>query len=152
LKATKPLTNTNEVTRMIHSNERIIRHKVGLLNLAEELGNVSKACKTMGVSRDTFYRYREAVKSGGVEALVDRSRRVPNPKNRVDSGTEQAVVAYAIEEPAHGQVRVSNELRKRGVFVSASGVRSIWLRHNLANFKQRLRALEARVAEEHDSH
>ena len=133
---------------MIHSNERIIKHKVGLLNLAEELGNVSKACQVMGLSRDTFYRYKSAVEAGGVEALMDANRRKPNPKNRVDEKVEQAVIEYAIEQPAHGQVRVSNELRKRGVFVSASGVRSIWLRHQLENFKLRLKALEAKVAED----
>jgi len=133
---------------MIHTNQRIIKHKVGLLNLADELGNISKACKTMGVSRDTFYRYRDAVNDGGVDALIDQSRRVPNLKNRVDPGVEQAVLDYAVEEPAHGQARVSNELRKKGIFVSPSGVRSIWLRHDLANFKQRLKALEAKVAEE----
>lgn len=133
---------------MLQSNERIIRHKVGLLNLAEELGNVSQACKVMGMSRDTFYRYRDAVESGGVEALLDKSRRQPNLKNRVDEATEAAVVEYALEQPAHGQVRTSNELRKRGVFVSPSGVRSIWLRHQLQSFKLRLKALEAKVAEE----
>ncbi|MCW8126577.1 IS481 family transposase [Microbulbifer halophilus] len=133
---------------MIHTNDRIIKHKTGLLNLAEELGNISKACKMLGVSRDTFYRYKEAVSDGGVEALLEKNRRVPNRKNRVDSGVEEAVLAYALEEPAHGQVRVSNELRKRGVFVSPSGVRSIWLRNDLANFKLRLKALEAKVAEE----
>ena len=131
---------------MLQSNQKIIRHKVGLLNLAEELGNVSKACQMMGLSRDTFYRYRDAVEDGGVEALLEKPRRVPNFKNRVDEETESAVVDYAVEYPAYGQVRVSNELRKLGVFVSASGVRSIWMRHDLANFKQRLIALEAKVA------
>ena len=133
---------------MLHTNDKIVKHKVGLLNLADELGNISKACKMMGVSRDTFYRYKEAVDDGGVEALLDRNRRVPNRKNRVDPIIESAVTEYAIEEPAHGQVRVSNELRKRGIFVSPSGVRSVWLRHDLANFKQRLKALEAKVAED----
>jgi transposase len=131
---------------MLQSNQKIIRHKVGLLNLAEELGNVSKACQMMGLSRDTFYRYRDAVEEGGVEALLEKPRRGPNLKNRVDEETENAVVDYAVEYPAYGQVRVSNELRKLGVFVSASGVRSIWMRHDLANFKQRLKALEAKVA------
>lgn len=133
---------------MLHTNDKIVKHKIGLLNLTEELGNISKACKMMGVSRDTFYRYQDAVNDGGIDALMDSCRRVPNLKNRVDPAVEQAVIDYAIEQPAHGQVRVSNELRKNGVFVSASGVRSIWLRHDLANFKLRLRALEAKVAEE----
>lgn len=133
---------------MLENNTKIIKHKVGLLNLAEELGNVSKACKVMGLSRDTFYRYKAAVEEGGVQNLFDKSRRQPNLKNRVDEMTEQAVITHAIEYPAHGQLRVSNELRKNGIFVSPSGVRSIWLRHDLANFKDRLKALEAKVAEQ----
>ncbi|MDO6708985.1 IS481 family transposase [Photobacterium sp. 1_MG-2023] len=133
---------------MHHTSNPIIKHKAGLLNLAEELGNVSKACKVMGVSRDTFYRYQELAETGGVDALVNQSRRTPNMKNRVDPTTEQAVVVYALEYPAHGQVRSSNELRKQGVFISASGVRSVWLRHNLENFKKRLVALEKKVADE----
>jgi transposase InsO family protein len=139
---------TIEVTLMLHTNERIIKHKVGLLNLAEELGNVAKACQLMGVSRDTFYRYKGAVEEDGVDALLDANRKKPNVKNRVDPQIESAVVKYAVDFPAHGQVRVSNELRKAGVFVSPSGVRSIWLRNDLANFKCRLKALEAKVAEE----
>ena len=127
-------------------NQPIVKHKLGLLNLAEELGNVSQACKIMGVSRDIFYRYQEAKAIGGVEALLQKDRRKPNLKNRVDEAVEQCVLDYAIEQLAHGQVRVSNELCKRGTFVSPSGVRSIWLRHELANFKQRLRALEKHVA------
>lgn len=133
---------------MINSNERIIKHKVGLLNLAEELNNVSQACKVMGLSRDTFYRYKAAVDEGGVEALLDKPRNRPNFKNRIDEATETAVCQYAVEYPAHGQARTSNELRKRGVFVSGSGIRCIWLRHGLANFKERLKALEAKMAKE----
>lgn len=127
-------------------NQPIVKHKLGLLSLAEELGNVSQACKIMGVSRDTFYRYQQAKDCGGVEALLYKDRRRPNLKNRVDEVVEQTVLAYALEQPAHGQVRVSNELRKRGTFVSPSGVRSIWLRHEVANFKQRLKALEKHLA------
>ena len=133
---------------MIHTKDKVIKHKVGLLNLAEELGNVSKACKMMGLSRDTFYRYKDAVDEGGVDALLERNRRSPNLKNRIDPAIESVVVEYALEEPAHGQTRTSNELRKRGTFVSPSGVRSIWLRHNLACFKDRLKALSDKVAED----
>jgi transposase InsO family protein len=133
---------------MLQCNQKIIKNKVGLLNLAEELGNVSKACKVMGFSRDTFYRYKSAVEEGGIESLFDKSRRQPNLKNRVDEATEKAILDYVIECPAHGQVRVSNEMRKRGIFISPSGVRSIWLRNNLASFKERLNALEKKSAEE----
>ncbi len=64
---------------MLHSNDKIIKHKTGLLNLAQELGNVSKACQVMGYSRDTFYRYKQAVEDGGVEALIERTRRMNRP-------------------------------------------------------------------------
>ena len=113
---------------MNQSTQRIIRNKIGLLNLAEELGNVSKACRMMGVSRDTFYRCQTARDDGGVEALLEKSRRKPNPKNRVEPQIEQAVLE-------------SNELRKQGVFVSPSGVRSIWLRHTPQSRKLRIKAL-----------
>lgn len=102
----------------------------------------------MGLSRDTFYRYQNAVAEGGVEALFDAKRRKPNPKHREEEATATAVLAYATEQPAHGQVRTSNELRQRGIFVSPSGVRSIWLRNDLASFKQRLSALEKQVTEQ----
>ncbi len=67
-------------TPMFYSNNPLIKHKTGLLNLAEELGNISQACKVMGMSRDTFYRYQQAVEQGGVEALLNQNRRVPNLK------------------------------------------------------------------------
>lgn len=133
---------------MFDNNNKVIKHKVGLLNLAEELGNVSKACKVMGLSRDTFYRYRAAAAEGGVEALFDRSRRTPNYKNRVEESVEKAALAYAIDFPAHGQLRASNELRKQGVFISPSGIRSVWVRNGLGNFKQRLHGLEEKVLKE----
>ncbi|SDX30578.1 Winged helix-turn helix [Nitrosomonas oligotropha] len=129
----------------VHRN--VIKHKIGLLNLSAELGNVSRACKEMGFSRDTFYRYQAAVETCGVEALIDANRRKPNIKNRIEEETEAAVTAFALEQPAFGQVRISNELRKRGIFVSPSGVRSVWLRQNLESFKKRLSALEKHVAE-----
>lgn len=132
---------------MYECTQKIIKNKVGLLNLAEELGNVSRACKVMGFSRDTFYRYKSAVDEGGIESLFDKSRRQPNLKNRTDDATESAVLSCAIDFPAYGQLRASNELRKAGVFVSPSGVRSVWLRNNLESFKKRLLALEKKSAE-----
>jgi len=133
---------------MLYSNEKVIKNKVGLLNLAGELGNISKACKVMGFSRETFYRYQRAVEEGGVNALIEQNRRKPNTKNRVDEQIENAVLEFALEYPAYGQLRVSNELRKNGTFISPSGVRSVLLRNKLANKKQRLLALEKKSAEE----
>jgi ACT domain-containing protein len=56
-------------------NQKLIKNKLGLLSLAEELGNVSRACKVMGFSRDTFYRYKELVDDGGMRTLIEKNSR-----------------------------------------------------------------------------
>lgn len=132
----------------LNSNTTIIKNKMGLLNLAEELGNISKACKVMGFSRDTFYRYQKAVDEGGVENLVNRSKSTPNLKNRVSAEIEKEVIAIAVDNPAWGQVRVSNQLRKKSMSISPGGVRGVLIRHGLENMKKRLDSLEKKSAEE----
>jgi len=130
------------------TEDKVIKAKMTLLDLAEYLKNVSEACRVSGVSRQHFYDIKQTYQEGGMEALREKSRRQPNLKNRVAPEVEEAILQLALELPAYGQVRVANELKKKGILVSAGGVRTVWVRHGLETMKQRLKKLEEKAAKE----
>ena len=128
--------------------EKIIKTKIGLLQLANELKNVSRACKTLGFSRDTFYRYKTLYAEGGECALIEKTKRKPCLANRVSTEIENRIIQFATDKPSYGQQRVSNILRSEGLWISPGGVRSVWLRNSLETFEKRLLALENKMLRE----
>lgn len=125
----------------------IIRRKVSIVELADKLGNISAACRNLGVSRQHYYDIKAAIQEDGLEGLLEKSRKAPRASNRLSPEIEQKILDYSLEFPTHGQRRTSNELKAMGVNVSDGGVRGVWLRHNLVRKKKRLERLEKYAAE-----
>ncbi len=125
------------------------KRKLSLIRLAEELGNVSKACEITGYSRQSFYDIRRAFQVGGMAAFVEKKRGPKNPHpNRVAKEIEEKILALCLERPTWGAQRIANELRLMDVNVSATGVRGVWTRHDLLHRSQRLLRLEGEANKE----
>jgi len=126
----------------------IINRKLNIFELSEQLGNISEACRRLGVSRSHYYDIKTALQEEGVSGLLEKARNKPRIGNRVAPEIEEKVLSYSLENPTHGQTRTSNELKIDGVIVSPGGIRSIWLRHGLERRALRLKRLEKWAADE----
>lgn len=125
----------------------IINRKVNIVELAQTLGNISEACRNLGVSRQHYYDIKTAINEDGIEGLLEKSRKQPRIANRLSPEIEKMVLDYSLEYPTHGQVRVANELKAKGIQISDGGVRGIWSRHDLLRKPLRLKRLEKYSAE-----
>jgi len=125
----------------------IINRKLNILELGQTLGNISEACRKLGISRQHYYDIKTAIEEDGLQGLLEKSRCAPRVGNRVAPEIEQAILDYSLELPTHGQTRTANELKKKGIVISAGGVRGIWLRHKLQLKGLRLKRLEQWAAD-----
>jgi len=125
----------------------IINRKMNIVELAQTLGNISEACRNLGVSRQHYYDIKEAIAEDGIEGLLEKSRKNPRVANRISPEIEKQILEYALEFPTHGQVRVENELKAKGIRISSGGVRGVWSRHNLLRKADRLKYLEKFASE-----
>ena len=123
-------------------SQHLIERKLNILELGETLGNISEACRKLGVSHQHYYGIKSAIQEEGLEGLIEKFRKAPRLRNRVAPEIEQKVLDHSLEFPTQGQRRVANELKKQGMQISDGGVRSIWLRHNLQISSLRLKRLE----------
>lgn len=125
------------------TEEKVVRRKLSMLELATELNNVSKACKVMGYSRQQFYEIKRNYQIHGIDGLIDRipGAKGPHP-NRVNEKIEKTILDYSLNFPTHGPLRVAQELTLKGTPVSSGGVRGVWSRHNLLSRFERLLRLE----------
>ena len=125
------------------TKEYLIQRKLNVLDFADQMKNITEACRKMGVSRQHYYDIKNTLAEEGIEGLMEKTRRVARTKNRFDSKIEDAILDYSLHNPTHGQIRVSNELnRKHNWTISGGGVRSVWLRHQLELKALRLKRLE----------
>lgn len=129
-------------------SQYIIARKLNIVELGQTLGNISDACRKKGVSCQHYYDIKKAIDEEGLEGLLEKSRRAPRKANRVPDEVERSLLDYSLQYPAHGQVRTANELMKAGFIISAGGVRSVWMRHQIQTKGLRLKRLEAHSAEE----
>lgn len=120
----------------------IIDRKMNIVELSEKLGNISLACRNLGVSRQHYYDIKGAIEEDGLEGLLEKAKNKPRFRNRVSPEIKKRILDYCLEYPTHGQVTVSNELKKEGITVSAGGVRGVWLREDLTTKKLRLKRLQ----------
>jgi hypothetical protein len=122
--------------------EMLLKHKLSLLQLAEQLQNIRTACKMMGVSRQRYYDIKQRFEQAGVSGLHDKTRQLPRMPNQTPIGVEERIVEYSLKHPTYGKDRLPLQLRFEGIITSASTVERVWKRYHLENRFKRLLKLE----------
>lgn len=128
------------------ARERLIKARMGMLALAEQLQNISAACKRAGISRSHFYEIKTAFEKYGAEGLAPHERRRPRMPNETPPELVDKILEMTARFPTYSYVRISQQLRLIGVGVSPPAVRGVWMRQGLTLRFQRLLWLEQKTA------
>src|SRR3989441_11399589 len=128
------------------AREQLIKARMGMLALAEQLQNISAACKRAGISRSHFYEIKTAFEKYGADGLAPRERRRPRMPNETPPELVDKILEMTAQFPTYSYVRISQQLRLIGVGVSPPAVRGVWMRQGLTLKFQRLLWLEQKTA------
>jgi len=128
------------------AKKKLAQKRLTLLQLAEKLGNVSKACRMHGVSRSQYYEYKRSFQTHGLEGLLDKPP-LPGPHpNELPEATKEKIIEVSLKHPTFGQQRISDQLRLEGLNVSPSSVRNVWIKEDMETRYKRLLRLEEKAA------
>ena len=130
------------------AKKKLAHKRLTLLQLAEKLGNVSKACRMHKVSRSQFYEYKRSFQEYGLEGLVDKPPIPATHPNQIPDATKDRIVRLSLEHPAFGQQRIADQLALEGLSVYPTTVRNVWIKENLETKYKRLLRLEEQLIEE----
>ncbi len=130
----------------MNSKDRLIDAKVSILQLANELKNISKACKTAGIARSSFYEIKKAYEQFGRDGLEPKTRRKPRMPNEIAGEVEAKVLDLTRENPSYSYNRIADQLQLLGISISGTGVRKVWARHDLCRKLSRYMWLEREVS------
>ena len=129
------------------TREKLIKARLGMLALAEELQNISLVCRKAGISRSHFYEIKEAYEKWGAEGLAPQPRRKPRMPNQTPPELEAKILEMTEQYPAYSYIRISQQLKLVGIGASPAAVRGVWQRLGLVVRYQRLLWLERKTAE-----
>ena len=130
----------------MNTRQKLIKARLGMLALAQELQNVKLACQRAGISRSHYYEIKEAFEKFGADGLAPQARRRPRMPNQTPPELERQILEMTEQYPTYSYIRISSQLRLIGVGVSSSAVRAVWARHGLTLKLHRLLWLEQKTA------
>jgi hypothetical protein len=132
----------------MNAEDKLIRQRLSVLELAQTLGNVSEACRQRGVSRTQFYEYKRRFQTHGLEGLKDLPPIHHSHPFTTPPEIAERILAMSLDNPGWGCVRLSDQLKLEGISVSSPTIQNILIKHKMGSKYERLLKLEQQAAEQ----